>query len=146
MVSSVDEQDRTGGGRETYKTLVTLYSNGTNFWSSPSLFKAICEIKVDYFPLDQQTCKLKFGSWTYNKDKLRLTSINYSFPSKHYIRNGEWGIKDVRVHENSMSYLDRYGEYMDVTLTIKMERQFWDYLINLVIPCLMISCMTFLGK
>ena len=144
--SSVDEQDRTGGGEETYKTLIKLHSDGRSMWSSPSLFKAICEIDVAFFPLDQQTCRLKFGSWTYDSSKLKLTTKeNATFPSSDYIKNGEWGIYKVETKTSDHTY--EFGEeYMDVTMTIDMKRQHLDYMINLVIPCLMISCMTFLGK
>lgn len=144
----MDEQDRTGGGEETYKALVKLYPDGRNFWSNAALFKAICEIDVSYFPLDQQTCSLKFGSWTYDSRKLRLTtSGNRKFPTNDYIKNGEWAIYKVVTEANELTYDTSGGEkYMDVTMTIDMKRQFLDYMINLVIPCLMISCMTFLGK
>ena len=141
----MDEQDRTGGGEETYKTLVKLYPDGKCRWSSPALFKAICEIDVSYFPLDQQKCRLKFGSWTYNSSRLNLTTKQPKFPTKDFIKNGEWKITEVDVRANDKDYED--GEnYMDVTMTVHMTRIFLDYLINLVIPCLMISCMTFLGK
>lgn len=145
LYHNVDEQDRTGGGEETYKTLIKLHSDGRSMWSSPSLFKAICEIDVAFFPLDQQTCRLKFGSWTYDSSKLKLTTKeNATFPSSDYIKNGEWGIYKVETKTSDHTY--EFGEkYMDVTMTIDMKRQHLDYMINLVIPCLMISCMTFLG-
>lgn len=143
---SVDEQDRIGGGPETYKTLVTLYPNGTNFWSSPALFKTICEIDVSYFPLDQQKCKLKFGSWTYDSTKLILKNANVKFPTCNYIRNGEWAIYSVTSSVNNSTYEGRPETFMDITLNIDMKRQSLDYLINLVIPCLMISSMIFLGN
>ena len=144
--SSVDEQDRTGGGEETYKTLVKLYPNGTNYWSSPALFKAICEIDVSFFPLDQQKCRLKFGSWTYDSSKLKLKSRNQRFPTVDYIKNGEWAVYKVETKANDVQYSLIGQNYMDVTMTIEMKRQYLDYMINLVIPCLMISCMTFLGE
>ena len=143
----MDEQDRTGGGEETYKTLVKLHPDGTNQWSSPALFKAICEIDVSYFPLDQQKCKLKFGSWTYDSTKLNLTTkTDTPFPSKNYIKNGEWAISKVTTKASNTMYMASGKRYSDVTMTIEMKRQYLDYMINLVIPCLMISCMTFLGE
>ena len=144
---SVDEQDRTGGGEETYKTLIKLQSNGTNVWSSPALFKAICEIDVSHFPLDRQTCRLKFGSWTYDSKKLKLKTKNpEKFPTSDFIKNGEWVISKVKTETNDRAYELPEDKYMDVTMTIEMKRQYLDYVINLVIPCLMISSMTFLGK
>ncbi|XP_046840390.1 neuronal acetylcholine receptor subunit alpha-10-like [Xenia sp. Carnegie-2017] len=141
---NVDEQDRTGGGEETYKTLVKLYKNGTCLWSSPALFKAICTIDVSYFPLDKQRCILKFGSWTYDSKKLKLmTTSNGTRPTNDYIKNGEWEI--YRVMRENCTLKRENDTWMVVQMTIEMKRQNLDYFINLVIPCLMISCMTFLG-
>lgn len=35
-----------------------------------------CTIDVTYFPFDQQTCIMKFGSWTFNGDQVSLTLYN----------------------------------------------------------------------
>ena len=43
---------------------------------SPETFAAIyhssCEMDVEYFPFDEQTCVMKFGSWTYDGSKVDL--------------------------------------------------------------------------
>jgi len=41
-------------------------------WKPPAIYKSSCEIDVEYFPFDEQTCVLKFGSWTYDGFKVRL--------------------------------------------------------------------------
>ena len=53
------------GGTEKYKTPVIVDSDGTNKWYCPGSFTCTCKIDVTYFPFDRQTCKLKFGSWTF---------------------------------------------------------------------------------
>lgn len=40
-------------------------------WKPPAIYKSSCEIDVEYFPFDEQTCVLKFGSWTYDGFKVR---------------------------------------------------------------------------
>lgn len=37
----------------------------------PAIFKSYCEIDVQWFPFDTQTCFMKFGSWTYNGKQVR---------------------------------------------------------------------------
>lgn len=39
-------------------------------WKPPAIYKSSCEIDVEYFPFDEQTCVLKFGSWTYDGFKV----------------------------------------------------------------------------
>lgn len=43
-----------------------MYHSGLIEWKPPAIYKSSCEIDVEYFPFDEQTCVLKFGSWTYD--------------------------------------------------------------------------------
>ena len=40
-------------------------------WEPPAIFKSSCDIDVRYFPFDEQTCWLKFGSWTFDGFQVR---------------------------------------------------------------------------
>ena len=44
--------------------------DGKVSWFYPILVKSTCQLKVDYFPWDQQSCKLTYGSWTYDVSKV----------------------------------------------------------------------------
>lgn len=64
----------------TTMTKAVLHHTGKVLWTPPAIFKSSCEIDVRYFPFDQQTCFLKFGSWSYDGDQVRLQAkflINY---------------------------------------------------------------------
>lgn len=50
----------------TLSTKATLHMNGLVEWKPPAIYKSSCEIDVEYFPFDEQTCVMKFGSWTYD--------------------------------------------------------------------------------
>lgn len=69
----------------TTMTKAILHYTGKVVWTPPAIFKSSCEIDVRYFPFDQQTCFMKFGSWTYDGDQvcsnlciLREFTINLS--------------------------------------------------------------------
>lgn len=54
----------------TTLTKAVLHHTGKVYWTPPAIFKSSCEIDVRYFPFDQQTCFMKFGSWTYDGDQV----------------------------------------------------------------------------
>ena len=57
-------------------TRVILRHDGQAKWLAPVLLKSKCPINVKYFPFDEQHCKMKFGSWTYDAFRLNLTREN----------------------------------------------------------------------
>uniref|UniRef100_A0A182MDY7 Neurotransmitter-gated ion-channel ligand-binding domain-containing protein n=1 Tax=Anopheles culicifacies TaxID=139723 RepID=A0A182MDY7_9DIPT len=56
----------------TTLTKAILHYTGKVIWTPPAIFKSSCEIDVRYFPFDQQTCFMKFGSWTYDGNQVSL--------------------------------------------------------------------------
>ncbi|XP_041451471.1 acetylcholine receptor subunit alpha-like isoform X10 [Drosophila obscura] len=68
-----------GNFEVTLATKATIYSEGLVEWKPPAIYKSSCEIDVEYFPFDEQTCVLKFGSWTYDGFKKQ----NFDLRSKY---------------------------------------------------------------
>lgn len=72
-----------GNFEVTLATKATLNYTGRVEWRPPAIYKSSCEIDVEYFPFDQQTCVMKFGSWTYDGfqvvsvTKFNCTSLSY---------------------------------------------------------------------
>ena len=56
----------------SYETLypAIVGFDGTVSWNYPCVLKSTCRLNVDYFPWDQQSCELKYGSWTYDGTKV----------------------------------------------------------------------------
>lgn len=146
LYNNKDEQDHFGGGRTSYRSGITLFFNGTNVWFNPMIFNVLCRVKVTYFPFDNQTCKLKFGSWMHDATTFDITPIkNLTFPTKHYQENGEWEIYKVKMKRNIEHYQCCKEPFVDITVTIEMGRESMDYFINYIVPCCLISSMIFLG-
>lgn len=70
-----------------------LHYSGRVEWKPPAIYKSSCEIDVEFFPFDEQTCVMKFGSWTYDgyqvTDIIIFYFLNIS-QTKNYI---VWNIK-----------------------------------------------------
>jgi nicotinic acetylcholine receptor, invertebrate len=54
----------------SYKPNVVIHSEGDVLWIPPAIYKSSCTIDVKYFPFDEQSCEMKFGSWTFNGDQV----------------------------------------------------------------------------
>nr|XP_020468270.1 neuronal acetylcholine receptor subunit alpha-2-like isoform X2 [Monopterus albus] len=59
----------------THLTKAQLFYDGRIKWMPPAIYKSSCSIDVTFFPFDQQSCKMKFGSWTYDRAKIDLISM-----------------------------------------------------------------------
>lgn len=64
-----------GNFEVTLATKAILNSKGFIQWKPPAIYKSSCEIDVEYFPFDEQTCVMKFGSWTYDGYKVDLRQV-----------------------------------------------------------------------
>lgn len=70
-----------GNFEVTLATKATIYHQGLVEWKPPAIYKSSCEIDVEYFPFDEQTCVLKFGSWTYDGFKVRACLKHWNVAS-----------------------------------------------------------------
>lgn len=68
-----------GNFEVTLATKATIYHQGLVEWKPPAIYKSSCEIDVEYFPFDEQTCVLKFGSWTYDGFKVNEHGSRLSY-------------------------------------------------------------------
>lgn len=110
----------------------------------PAIYKSSCSIDVTFFPFDQQSCKMKFGSWTYDRAKIDLISMASDVDQMDYWESGEWLIVNAVGKYNTKKYECCTEIYADITYYFIIRRLPLFYTINLIIPCLLISCLTVL--
>lgn len=110
----------------------------------PAIYKSSCSIDVTFFPFDQQSCKMKFGSWTYDRAKIDLISMASDVDQMDYWESGEWVIVNAVGKYNIKKYECCTEIYSDITYYFIIRRLPLFYTINLIIPCLLISCLTVL--
>ncbi|XP_029928351.1 neuronal acetylcholine receptor subunit alpha-2a isoform X2 [Myripristis murdjan] len=128
----------------THMTKAQLFHTGRVRWVPPAIYKSSCSIDVTFFPFDQQSCKMKFGSWTYDRAKIDLEPIDNTVDLKDYWESGEWAIVDAVGTYNTKKYDCCHEIYPDITYYFIIRRLPLFYTINLIIPCLLISCLTVL--
>ncbi|KAM3871827.1 neuronal acetylcholine receptor subunit alpha-4-like [Diretmus argenteus] len=128
----------------THLTKAHLFHNGRVKWMPPAIYKSSCSIDVTFFPFDQQNCKMKFGSWTYDRAKIDLISMGSHVDQMDYWESGEWVIINAVGKYNTKKYECCTEIYPDITYYFIIRRLPLFYTINLIIPCLLISCLTVL--
>ena len=132
------------------------------FNSTLFFLQSSCTIDVTYFPFDQQTCIMKFGSWTFTGDQVSLILYNNKdyVDLSDYWKSGTWDIIEVHstIHcfrdmflKKSFqvpAYLNIHNEteatLTDITFYITIRRKTLFYTVNLIIPCVGISFLTVL--
>ncbi|GMR60177.1 hypothetical protein PMAYCL1PPCAC_30372 [Pristionchus mayeri] len=129
----------------TYPTNMIVSNTGDVHWIPPGIFKISCKIDIQWFPFDEQKCFFKFGSWTYDGNKLDLQPQEGGFDITEYISNGEWALPLTTV-SRSVKFYDCCPEpYPDLTFFLHMRRRTLYYGFNLIMPCILTTMMTLLG-
>nr|XP_056709519.1 neuronal acetylcholine receptor subunit alpha-7-like [Euleptes europaea] len=126
----------------TFHSHILVNSSGYCQWLPPGILKSTCRIDVRWFPFDTQKCDLKFGSWTYDGWLLDLHMKDAD--TSGYVANGEWDLVGVPGSENKVFYECCREPYLDVTFAVTMRRRTLYYALNMLVPCLLLSAMTFL--
>ncbi|CAF1173993.1 unnamed protein product [Adineta steineri] len=129
---------------EKREVLAVVYYNGTVFWKPMSIFKSTCQIDIRRFPYDRQNCSMKFGTWTYDSSKVNLNfyrDIN-RFDLNSYVKSNEWSILENNARRNTEKYDCCPEIYVDLKFYIILERRggFYNYI--LILPCVLLSCLT----
>ncbi|VDK42680.1 unnamed protein product [Anisakis simplex] len=116
----------------TYQSNVVAYNDGEINWIPPGILRASCIMDITWFPFDDQTCYLKFGSWTYNGFAINLQV------------DSESGKNTIAVREESF-YDCCIEPYPTLKFYINLRRRTLFYGFNLIVPSLLISVMTLLA-
>ncbi|XP_027203315.2 acetylcholine receptor subunit alpha-like 1 [Dermatophagoides pteronyssinus] len=134
-------------------TKAILHSDGLVIWKPPAIYKSSCEIDVEYFPFDEQTCFMKFGSWTYDGYTIDLRHIHekndepvveMGMDLSGFYLSVEWDIMAVPARRKVIFYSCCDTPYIDITFNITLRRKTLFYTFNLIIPCVAISCLSIL--
>uniref|UniRef100_A0A7N8XU55 Cholinergic receptor, nicotinic, delta (muscle) n=1 Tax=Mastacembelus armatus TaxID=205130 RepID=A0A7N8XU55_9TELE len=137
---------------------VAYYSNvlvdptGLCYWLPPAIFRSSCSINVNYFPFDWQNCTLKFTSLTYNAKEIRMLLKEEADETSKwtvewiiidpasFTENGEWEIIHRPAKKNIYKHIPmESNKHQDITFYLVIKRKPLFYIVNIIIPCVLIS-------
>ncbi|XP_050164134.1 acetylcholine receptor subunit gamma [Myiozetetes cayanensis] len=139
---------------------ITLYANvlispdGSIYWLPPAIYRSVCVIHVTYFPFDWQNCTMVFQSQTYSANEINLLLTVEEGQTVEWIvidpeaftENGEWAIKHrpARKIINSEHLTPDDIQYQQIVFYLIIQRKPLFYIINIIVPCVLISAMAVL--
>ncbi|KAM4619793.1 acetylcholine receptor subunit epsilon [Polymixia lowei] len=136
-----------------YYANVLISNTGWMYWLPPAIYRSTCAIEITYFPFDFQNCTLVFRSQTYSANELDLNlavgdqKIEWvDIDPEAFTENGEWAI----VHRPARKLINaRYSpddlEYQEIYYNLIIQRKPLFYIINIILPCSLISSLVVLA-
>lgn len=136
----------------TIMTKAILHYDGKVLWNPPAIYKSYCSIDVEFFPFDQQVCRMKFGSWTYDGFMVDLRHINQGdnnnipmgMDLRDFYISTEWDVMEVPAIRHEEYYTCCEEPYPDIVFSINLRRKTLFYTVNLIIPCVFMSFLSVL--
>uniref|UniRef100_A0A1I8BDA8 Neur_chan_LBD domain-containing protein n=1 Tax=Meloidogyne hapla TaxID=6305 RepID=A0A1I8BDA8_MELHA len=127
-----------------------IYFNGLVVWKPPSIYKSFCNIEIEYFPFDTQECLMKFGGWTYNGFLMNISQIpvgpddkpkTLSYPDGREYKYLKIGMDLSAYNPHEQLYPGCCGQdfYIDITFRLVIRRKTLFFIVNLVIPCMLLG-------
>nr|ALR88676.1 acetylcholine receptor neuronal subunit alpha 2-like 213 [Saccoglossus kowalevskii] len=119
-----------------------IYYDGTISMGPPTMLISPCLIDILHFPFDEQSCHLSFGTWEYTGNETFLQPMDDHVVKEDYLDNVEWEVIDSKAESLIESYPCCPQVFSLVTFTLVMRRKPLYYLINLTLPCAILTILT----
>ncbi|KAI3387465.1 hypothetical protein SNEBB_005914 [Seison nebaliae] len=120
-------------------SFVLLKHDGSMRFNKPLIAKTQCQIDIQYFPYDYQTCNISLGSYVMDDRYLRLDRVlRLSKPNETLHENDQWKIKSF----NTALYYNRdpqNNNFSAITFQMVLVRKPLFYMIYLVSPVIFLA-------
>ncbi|KAK2145502.1 hypothetical protein LSH36_677g02004 [Paralvinella palmiformis] len=126
---------------------VLLNHDGMLHWEPGGIFRTTCDIDITYFPFDMQHCPLLIGAYSYYSNKMNITNGSSHMITHDFRLNGEWHVYGTTAAW-AITILDpccMQDGYAHVVFGLHLRRRSKFYVMNIVLPCLMLSVLIMIG-
>jgi hypothetical protein len=131
---------------------LNLYNDGSIFRSKPAIFKFSCSLDLHEFPFDIQSCKMKFGSWTYNNDMMIVRpyeSLDTQIDVLSSFSHSEWDINSFSLRNYNESRVCCPGKNFSINeYTFEFQRypHYYKLSMGMTISLVIVSFIIMLMK
>ncbi|XP_041376811.1 neuronal acetylcholine receptor subunit alpha-7-like [Gigantopelta aegis] len=126
-------------------TLISIEHTGRLHWEPGILTRTICEVNIGKYPFDYQMCEIKFLTWMHTNKTLEVMPGSKNVSLEACIQNGEWDI--ISAESESYFYPSTYRpgtKHTGVTFKIHLLRKRTFYVLNTIVPVVMLSMLNVL--
>lgn len=109
-------------------------------WSPAGIYKVNCESDITYYPLDYQTCYVKFTTSSYTLWEIKLKMSQNSVNLDFYAENGEWELLSATGEVSNDK--SRGGQsFSSLTYRITMRRRPLFHVLNTMFPVALMAIL-----
>lgn len=120
---------------------LTVLSTGNVTWTMQGSIPVRCDFNLTYYPFDTQTCRFRYESLNYPSYLLRIFTDTNTIDLSQYHENSEFAIMSTSaITEDFVPAID--GNYSNVIFTMTLKRRQLYFVLNLILPCVLLSVMT----
>lgn len=141
MLSRIHER---GYLTEMLRKRLRVFSSGLIHWPSPISVSTSCPLDMSYFPWDVQLCSWQLGSWIYPIDQLdvhpKQDPVNFTV---NYVAHGEWELmEEFSKRQMTNEGTGEWDKWPTVTFAVRLRRRPLFFLVNLIMPSMMITILS----
>ncbi|KAK3093418.1 hypothetical protein FSP39_015437 [Pinctada imbricata] len=115
--------------------LLTVDYTGNVTWIPYKVFDTKCSIDIEYFPFDQQKCKIQFVVWSSSINSVRLSVGTQGVALDDLQSNGEWNI----IETSSESFTDDNSSFVACYVTLRRKPLI--YVLENLLPTVFLSIL-----
>ncbi|XP_076469984.1 neuronal acetylcholine receptor subunit alpha-7-like [Babylonia areolata] len=139
IYNTVDDLDQL----EDQKRKVIIESTGKVTWYPGGLFQTTCSIDIFHYPLDTQTCSVEISTWSSSNEDIKVFADPAFENTNSLETHPEWALVRKKAEYTYLSSIN----YWRVQFTFVLRRKVTFYILNMILPMLLLSlmnCLVFL--
>mmetsp|Transcript_1201 Transcript_1201/g.2436 ORF Transcript_1201/g.2436 Transcript_1201/m.2436 type:complete len:550 (-) Transcript_1201:140-1789(-) len=114
------------------------------YWIEPVTLRSKCDIDLSMFPFDEQNCFLSFESWMYNDRMINITLLDMAPRDDEHLYTQSYDLNRADLSVSAQTYALTGRSYRSATLSLTFKRYPQYYIINAIIPMMIMELMSLL--
>ncbi|KAK6187534.1 hypothetical protein SNE40_005536 [Patella caerulea] len=114
---------------------LSVYNNGTVIWYIGRTSETRCDMNLEKFPFDTQTCSINLAHWASTVSEVKLSKKEISSQLKTC---GTWNLEQLLAKEE---FMDDAHQYQQLILQISLSRYPLFYVLTIILPICLLAVL-----